>query len=70
MSFLNNHFHLHARSTFKDADDPRERRHLRRLWLESEAWSGQRPAVMANILRMARGYWAKPDSPVQMWDHA
>ena len=68
MLFLNNHFHMHGRSTFVDADDPRERRHLRRLWLESESWSGSRPRAMQEILENARRYWAKPDSPVQMWD--
>ena len=68
MQFLNNHFHMHGRSTYVDAEDPRERRHLRRLWLESEAWSGCRPRAMQEILANARQYWARPDSTVQMWD--
>ena len=68
--FLNNHFHVHGRSTYKDADDPNERRHLRRLWLESETWEGCRPRAMQDILENARMHWAKPDSTVQMWDKA
>lgn len=68
--FLNNHFHMHGRSTFRDAEDPRERRHLRRLWLESPYWSGRRPRVMERILRNARSWWDKPDSTVQMWDRS
>ena len=70
MVFLNNHFHVHGRSTFTDAQDPSERRHLRRLWLESENWSGCRPRAMQEVLETARTYWAKPDSQVQMWDQA
>jgi Taurine catabolism dioxygenase TauD, TfdA family len=66
--FLNNHFHCHGRSQFKDAEDPRERRHLRRLWLESPNWGGTRPRSMQTILEMARSYWESPDSAVQMWD--
>jgi len=69
MLFLNNHFHMHGRSTFEDAADPRERRHLRRLWLESDSWSGCRPRAMQEILENARTHWAKPDPEVQMWDH-
>ncbi len=70
MAFLNNHFHVHARTAFQDAPDPKERRHLRRLWLESAAWTGRRPAGMQNIFDMARSAWAKPDPTVQMWDAA
>lgn len=68
MTFLNNHFHLHGRSEFEDAQDPGERRHLRRLWLEAESWSGIRPRAMQNILKTARGDWANTDTTVQMWD--
>lgn len=68
MTFLNNHFHLHGRSHFQDADDLAQRRHLRRLWLEFDSWTGIRPTAMQNILLNARGHWAKEDSTVQMWD--
>lgn len=69
MVFLNNHFHLHARTSFTDSPDPRERRHLRRLWLEAPEWAAQRPKVMAQILSNARAYWQKHDAIVPMWDH-
>ncbi|MBF7731569.1 TauD/TfdA family dioxygenase [Pseudomonas sp. N040] len=69
MLFLNNHFMMHARSEFKDAEDPRERRHLRRLWLETDDWHGKRPAAMNTLLVNARNYWEKNDVGVQMWDH-
>lgn len=68
MVFLNNHFHLHARTTFTDSDDPKEKRHLRRLWLEAEAWAPHRPAVMSNVLRVAQSYWRNPNTSVKMWD--
>jgi alpha-ketoglutarate-dependent taurine dioxygenase len=68
MLFLNNHYHLHARSTFRDAEEPSEKRHLRRLWLESLEWGGQRPKSMENLLRVSNT-WRTPDSAVQMWDH-
>ncbi|MBF7731561.1 TauD/TfdA family dioxygenase [Pseudomonas sp. N040] len=68
MLFLNNHYHLHARSTFRDAEEPGEKRHLRRLWLESPAWQGKRPAAMENLLRVSNT-WKHPESSVQMWDH-
>lgn len=68
MTFLNNHFHLHGRSQFEDAPDPKERRHLRRLWLEADSWSDIRPRAMQNIWATARGHWAKEDTTVQMWD--
>lgn len=68
MFFLNNHFHTHGRSSYTDAGGPEDRRHLRRLWLESAAWSGIRPPVMQTILDNARSSWDKPHSTVQMWD--
>ena len=68
MTFLNNHFHLHGRSQFEDAPDPRERRHLRRLWLEADSWNGIRPRAMQNIWATARGHWAQQNTTVQMWD--
>jgi Taurine catabolism dioxygenase TauD, TfdA family len=68
MTFLNNHFHLHGRSQFEDAQDISERRHLRRLWLEAGSWNGIRPRAMQNILATARNHWAKDDTTVQMWD--
>lgn len=68
MLFLNNHFMMHARSEFKDSEDPKERRHLRRLWLETDDWVGKRPAAMGTLLSNARNYWEKNDVGVQMWD--
>ncbi|MBK7169757.1 MAG: TauD/TfdA family dioxygenase [Gammaproteobacteria bacterium] len=69
MVFINNHYHVHARSTFKDLEDPAEKRHLRRLWLETDAWAAQRPVAMSTFLHAARSFWEKPGSSVQMWDH-
>jgi alpha-ketoglutarate-dependent taurine dioxygenase len=63
MLFLNNHYILHARSTYTDAEDPYEKRHLRRLWLESDQWASLRPAWQTSRT------WIKPDPTVQMWDH-
>lgn len=68
MTFLNNHFHLHGRSEFEDAQDIKERRHLRRLWLESQSWGDIRPGAMQNVWELARGHWAQKDTTVQMWD--
>jgi hypothetical protein len=68
MVFLNNHFHCHARTSFTDSDDPREKRHLRRPWLEAEEWAAHRPAVMSDILKTAESYWRNPDTSVRMWD--
>lgn len=65
--FLNNHFHAHGRSSFVDADDLNERRHLRRLWLQSSAWDSHRPLIMQNILDMSR-HWEVEHPTVQMWD--
>ena len=67
--FLNNHFHAHGRSSFTDAEDPNERRHLRRLWLESDAWAAHRPPVMQRILEPSR-HWAKTYTNGQMCDSA
>ena len=68
MLFVNNHFMMHARSEFKDSEDPRERRHLRRLWLETDDWAGKRPAAMNTLLVNARNHWQRNDVGVQMWD--
>lgn len=68
MFFLNNHYHLHARSSYQDSTDPTQRRHLRRLWLECDDWAGRRSRIMENVLINARAYWQKPHSTVQMWD--
>ena len=68
MLFLNNHYNLHARSTFSDVEDPMEKRHLRRLWLESLEWGGKRSKAMENLLRVSNT-WKTPNSDVQMWDH-
>lgn len=67
MLFLNNHYHMHARSTFVDHDDPDQKRHLRRLWLESKAWGEARPPAMSVILDKARTHW-DTGAGVRMWD--
>ena len=68
-ALLNTHFRAHGRSSFTDAEDPNERRHLRRLWLKSDAWSAHRPPVMQRIIDTSR-HWEKSDTTVQMWDGA
>lgn len=68
MLFLNNHYLMHARSTYVDHDEPGEKRHLRRLWLESEAWADARPPAMSVILDKARTHW-DTGAGVEMWDH-
>lgn len=68
MLFLNNHYLLHARSTFVDHDEPSEKRHLRRLWLESKAWGDARPPAMSVILDKARTHW-DTGAGVKMWDN-
>lgn len=67
MFFLDNHLHMHGRSNFTDAEDPVERRHLRRLWLESAAWDGKRSPAMQHTLDTSR-HWESADMPVKMWD--
>ncbi len=67
MLFLNNHYHMHARSTFVDHEQPGEKRHLRRLWLESKRWEGARPPAMSVILDKARTHW-DTGVGVRMWD--
>jgi len=67
MLFLNNHYLLHARSHYVDHDEPREQRHLRRLWLESKAWGDARPPAMATILQKVRKHW-NTGAGVEMWD--
>jgi len=68
MLFLNNHYLLHARSDFVDHDEPGEKRHLRRLWLESKAWGDARPPAMATILDKVRKHW-NTGAGVEMWDN-
>lgn len=68
MTFLNNHFHMHGRGHFEDAEDLKERRHLRRLWLEADSWNGIRPRAMQSIWEIARNHWVNKDTTVQMWD--
>ena len=68
MLFLNNHYLLHARNEFVDHDEPSEKRHLRRLWLESEAWGDARPPAMYALLDKARTHW-DTGSGVKMWDN-
>ena len=69
MLFVNNHFMMHARSEFKDAEGQENRRHLRRLWLETDDWIGRRPDAMGTLLINARNHWEKNDVGVPMWDH-
>ena len=68
MLFLNNHYLMHARSEYVDHEEPREQRHLRRLWLESEAWADARPPAMATILDKVRTQW-DTGAAVEMWDN-
>jgi hypothetical protein len=42
MQFLHNHVILHARTAYEDYDEPERRRHLLRLWLDSD---GARPLL-------------------------
>ena len=69
MLFVNNHFMMHARSEYKDEEGQENRRHLRRLWLETDDWIGRRPAAMGTLLINARENWEKNDVGVKMWDH-
>lgn len=69
MLFVNNHFMMHARSEYKDEEGLENRRHLRRLWLETDDWIGRRPAAMGTLLTNARNHWEKNDVGVKMWDH-
>ncbi len=66
--FLNNHYLLHARSAFKDAEDPSEKRHLRRLWLETEEWDSQRPRT-DSVFDQPTHNWENSETTVQMWDN-
>jgi len=66
--FLNNHYLLHARSSFVDHEKPDEKRHLRRLWLESQAWGDARPAAMDTILNTVRKHW-DTGVGIEMWDN-
>jgi hypothetical protein len=50
-----------------DTDPDGERRHLRRLWLESKAWGDARPAAMATILKTVRKHW-NTGVGIEMWD--
>jgi hypothetical protein len=68
ISALNNHYLLHARSDYVDYDEPSEKRHLRRLWLESKAWGDARPPAMATILDKVRKHW-NTGAGVEMWDN-
>lgn len=68
MLFLNNHYLLHARSDYVDHDEPSEKRHLRRLWLESKAWGDARPPAMATTLDKVRKHW-NTGAGVEMWDN-
>ena len=69
MLFLNNHYLLHARSEYVDHPEPGRRRHLRRLWLESESWAESRPPAMSTILSKVRTHW-ETGAGVVMWDQA
>lgn len=67
MLFLNNHFMLHARTEYVDHEQPSDKRHLRRLWLERESWEGARPYAMKTILDNVRANW-RTGAGVTMWD--
>jgi len=36
IQFLSNHFVLHSRTAYEDYENPKERRHLLRLWISLE----------------------------------
>jgi len=66
--FLNNHYLVHARSSYVDHEEPGEKRHLRRLWLESEAWGDARPAAMTTIFEKVFKHW-NTGVGIEMWDN-
>lgn len=51
MQFLNNHVCLHSRTSFEDHDDPDQKRHMLRLWLNNNA----RPLAPEFADRYGRG---------------
>ena len=68
MLFFNNYFLMHGRSNFTDHEDPRDKRHLRRLWLERQSWSGHRSRAMETYLDNVSRNWRSEESSVTMWD--
>ena len=57
MVFFNNYFLMHGRSKFEDAVAPEDKRHLRRLWLERDSWSGHRSKAMKTYLDNVSRNW-------------
>ena len=70
MLFFNNYFLMHGRSNFVDHENPQDKRHLRRLWLERGLWSGHRSQAMETYLDNVSRNWRSEESGVTMWDEA
>ena len=56
MQFINNYHVLHGRTSYEDDRAAGKIRHLKRLWLETEALA-ERPAQFVN--RVGDGYWSR-----------
>ncbi len=56
MQFINNYHVLHGRTSYEDDRAAGKIRHLKRLWLETEALT-ERPAQFVN--RVGDGYWSR-----------
>jgi len=54
VQLLNNAKILHAREAYEDADDPREQRHLLRLWLTARHFSSVEARLRSGIPRRAQ----------------
>lgn len=68
MLFFNNYFLVHGRSDYVDHEKPQDKRHLRRLWLERESWSGNRSQAMETYLDNVSRNWRSEKKSVTMWD--
>ena len=68
MLFFNNYFLVHGRSDYVDHEKPHDKRHLRRLWLERESWSGNRSQAMETYLDNVSRNWRSEKKSVTMWD--
>ncbi len=68
MLFFNNYFLVHGRSDYVDHEKPKDKRHLRRLWLERESWSGNRSQAMNTYLDNVSRNWRSEKKSVTMWD--
>ena len=68
MLFFNNYFLVHGRSDYVDHEKPQDKRHLRRVWLERESWSGNRSQAMETYLDNVSRNWRSEKKSVTMWD--